>query len=265
MFLDFSNKSTWLNQVNPSFKLLLFVFLFVGLLFIDNIHFYLYFTIGLLIIYFLMTGFPIKWLLIFISPFFIIFLSSFISMALFGEGETLWYRFGMIHITQESFFRGIHLGLRGIIFGFLGLIFALTTKPVMFFYSTMQQYRLKPKLAYSFMAAIRLLPMVAEEVYVLKQALKVRGVIFPKGISGFYQRLKYYSVPILAQSIRRAHRIAIAMEAKQFDGNAKRTYYYQSGYSYHDIWFCLLLLGGIMICFFLQNNFTFLPVERVIN
>lgn len=61
------------------------------------------------------------------------------------------------------------------------------------------------------MASIRILPIIVEEIIVLKKALKVRGYVFSQGIKGFFERMNRYSIPILAQSIRRAHRIAIAM------------------------------------------------------
>ncbi len=53
---------------------------------------------------------------------------------------------------------------------------ALTTKPVYLFYSLMQQVNMKPKYVYSFMAAIRLIPLMIEEMKTLHHALKVRGV-----------------------------------------------------------------------------------------
>ncbi|SER11149.1 energy-coupling factor transport system permease protein [Gracilibacillus ureilyticus] len=265
MSWELSSKQTWLHHVNPSIKLILLVVVFVGLLLIDYIHFHLYFVIGLSFIYFFMTGYSYKWLLLFTLPFIVIFISSFTSMAFFGEGDKTLYQFGLFHITEESLYRGLHLGIRSIIFGLLGLIFALTTKPVSLFYSTMQQYKLKPKIAYSFMAAIRLLPMIAEEVNTLRQAMKVRGVTFSHTISGIYERIRYYAVPILAQSIRRAHRMSIAMEAKQFNGNRGRTYYYQIKYGREDLFFCILLICGITVCYYLQTNFSFLPVERVLH
>src|SRR5690625_7111529 len=46
------------------------------------------------------------------------------------------------HITEESFFRGLHLGIRTVSFGLLGLVFALTTTPVQLFYSDRKSTRL---------------------------------------------------------------------------------------------------------------------------
>ena len=86
--------------------------------------------------------------------------------------------------------------------------------------------------------------MVWEEYVIRRQALKVRGVRPIRGIRGMVNRAGLYVVP-LAQSIRRAHRVAAAMEAKQFDGDQakSRTYYYPSRYSRYD----LLVIGLLAV------------------
>lgn len=104
----------------------------------------------------------------------------------FGKGETTWWEWGLIHITEESFYRGLHLGFRALIFALLGLMFSLTTRPVFLFYSLMQQLKLKPKYAYSFMAGIRLIPIMIEEFQTIRQAMIVRGVEQRKGLANFF-------------------------------------------------------------------------------
>ncbi len=209
----------------------------------------------------MLAGHSLKLISLLAIPFVIIFISSATSMMFFGEGQTTWYKMGLIHITEESFYRGIHLGLRGILFGLLGLLFALTTRPVLLLYSAMQDLKLKPKYAYAFMTAINLLPIMVNEFQTLRNALKVRGVTYNKGIRGLYQRMKHYSIPLLAQSIRRAHRTAIAMEAKQFSN--RRTYYYNVKYSYYDLYFIILITGLVVISFWLSTFFPVLPIDNV--
>ncbi len=246
-------------------KFIIFVGLFIGLLLIHNPNILFYTCIGLLLVYFLLTGYPFVLLLLFASPFLIIFLSSTITMMLFGEGQTTLFQYGVIHVTEESFYRGIHLGMRSIVFGLLGLLFALTTRPVSMFYSMMQQLKLPPKIAYSFMTAIRLLPMIAEEFSHLKKGLKIRGMEYKKGIHGFYQKIQLFTIPVLAQSIRRAYRIAIAMEAKQFTGNRDRTFYYQIGFTRYDTYFVIFLLATLLITFYMSEQLPILQVKDVLS
>lgn len=209
------------------------------------------------------SGHPWKRVLLFSIPFVIIFISTSTSMIFFGKGETTWFRWGLVHITEESFYRGIHLGFRALSFASVGLMFALTTRPVLLFYSLMQQLKLPPKFAYSFMAAIRLFPIMLEEFQTLRYALKVRGVSAEKGLRGFYQKLKFFSIPMLAQSIRRAQRIAIAMEAKRFSNSQKRTYFYQIGYSRYDLFFILYLLLAIPLAYWVSNQWPYFNILDV--
>ncbi|MNQ96452.1 putative HMP/thiamine permease protein YkoC [compost metagenome] len=104
----------------------------------------------------------------------------------------------------------------------------------------MQQWKVAPKYAYSFLAAMRMLPVILEELQTLRYALKVRG----KGqrrnpLTSWYTTMRMIAIPLLAQSIRRAHRTAVAMEAKRFSMSRTRTYYYVSTYSRLDVYYVL--------------------------
>lgn len=263
MQLDFSYKETWLHKVNPSFKFIFTVLLFISVLFIHNINVVINFMIGTLLLYMVWTGHPWKRLLIISIPFLFIFLTSSTSMIFFGKGEITWFKLGLVHITEESFFRGLHLGFRGIIFATLGIVFSLTTRPVYLFYSFMQQLKLKPKYAYSFMAAVRLIPIMIEEFQTLRYALKVRGVHDQKGVVSFFKKMKSYAIPMLSQSIRRAHRIAIAMEAKRFSNTTQRTFFYHLSYSKFDLFFLGYFILIIPIAYYTAMNFPYFPIEDV--
>lgn len=216
MQLTFPFRETWLHRVNPSLKLLVSLALFVVLILIHNLSVTINLTIGLIVLLIFWSGHPYKRLLLYTSPFLLIFISTSTGMIMFGEGTTTWWKYGMIHITEESFFRGVHLGFRGISMATAGLLIGLTSKPVYLFYSLMQQWKLPPKYAYSFLAAMRMLPLLLEEFQTLRHALKVRGVRSSYTPKGFYLTIRRFSIPLLAQSIRRAQRTAIAMESKRF-------------------------------------------------
>jgi energy-coupling factor transport system permease protein len=72
--------------------------------------------------------------------------------------------------------------------------------------------------------------------------------------------MKAYSIPLLSGSIRRAHRIAVAMEAKRFTDTRDRTYFYEFGFSKKDhgfiLYFIILLLAG----FYLSIQFPLVSI-----
>jgi energy-coupling factor transport system permease protein len=256
-------KETWLYKINPTLKLAIMILLFVEVLFIHNVNTMLNLTILISIVFFLFNGFQTKKVILFMIPFLLIFISTSSSMIMFGKGDTTWFKWGLIHITEESFFRGIHIGLRALMFAFLGLTFSLTTKPVLLFYSLMQQVKLSPKYAYSFLAGYRLIPIMLEEFQVIHGALKVRGLHRQRGMSAIPVKFKAYSIPLLSQSIRRAFRIAVAMEAKKFTAVQSRTYYYQVGFSKVDILFVFIIIGLVGIAYLISIHFPYFPIQDV--
>ncbi|MEC0227110.1 energy-coupling factor transporter transmembrane component T family protein [Paenibacillus alba] len=238
MQISFVFRETWLHRVNPGVKLVLSILMFIVVVFTHNLNTMMYLTLGALLPLAFLSGHGAKRLFLYTSPFLLIFISSATGMMMFGNGETLWFEWGFIHITEESFYRGIHLGFRGLQVAAVGLLFSLTTRPVALFYAMMQQWKVAPKYAYSFLAAMRMLPLMLEEFQTLHYALKVRGKRKKSNLlTGWYTTLRMYAIPLLAQSIRRAHRTAVAMEAKRFSTGAKRTYYYLASYSILDIYY----------------------------
>lgn len=235
-------RETWMYRVNPACKLLVCISSFLVLLFTHRLDFALYQCVVYMGLLFGTSGYSFKRMLLFTLPFIAVFVSSSMTMILFGKGDTLWWSWGLLRITEESFYRGIHIGFKSLSCAASGLLFALTTKPTLLFYALMQRLRVPPKYAYSFMASFRLLPMIWEEIQIRKQALAVRGVKTGSGLRGWIQRLHHYAVPMLARSIRRAQRIAVAMEAKRFSMKQRaRTYYYPTSLSQWDVRLIILL------------------------
>ncbi|NUK28624.1 energy-coupling factor transporter transmembrane protein EcfT [Parageobacillus sp. VR-IP] len=252
-------RETWLHQTNPSLKLIVLLFLFLAVLFIHNPNVLINFSLALLLLFMFSTGYPWKFLLLLFLPFLLIFVSTASSMMMFGEGETTWFRWGLIHVTEESFLRGLHIGFRALSFAFLGLLFSLTTRPVRLFYSLMQQLKLKPKYAYSFLAAVRLLPIMLEEFQTVHNALKVRGT----ASHGWLEKMKRYAIPLLSQSIRRAQRIAVAMEAKRFSSSTERTFYYEIGFNKYDIALVALFAFVAAAAYYTGVHYPYIPVTDV--
>lgn len=242
-------RQTWLHRANPACKLVFMILLFLLTLFTHRLDFIFYQAILFIVLLFVLSGYELWKIALLVLPFLLMFISSSSTMILFGKGEEIWWSWGLIRISEESFFRGIHIGLKGVTFAAEGFLFVLTTSSVALFYALMQQMKLPPKYAYSFMASVRLLPMVWEELLIRRNALLIRGVRRPSGLRGLAAQARLYVVPLLSQSIRRAHRVAVAMEAKAFDSARPRTYYYHSAYSRYDLLVLLLLAAAVTLAF----------------
>lgn len=239
------DRETWLYRVNPALKFALFGSLLLITLFTRNLPFVSWLAVLFGILLYGFSGYPIRKLALLSIPLVISFASTAGTMILFGKGDAVWWQWGPLKISEESIQHGLLLGTKSLTFGFVGFTFLLTVQPVLFFYAMMQQFRLPSKYAYSFIASIRLLPVVVEEIQVRTNALKVRGITFSRGMKGWGERIQAYTVPLFAQSIRRAQRIAIAMEAKQYQMGAARTYFYPTSYSRMDAIFIGVIAAGV--------------------
>lgn len=245
------SKKTWLYQVNPAVKFAIFFTLFLVIFFNQHVTFTMNHMIISAILLYVFSGYPWRKLLLFSIPIILSFFSSTISMVLFGKGEIIWWQWGIIKISEESFFKGLLLGFKTASFGFLSLTFLLTTRPILLFYAFMQKFKLSPKYAYSFIASIRLMPIIVEEIMTRSNALKVRGIKFSKGFRGMFERMKYFTIPLFAQSIRRAQRLAVAMEAKRFQIGARRTFFYETPYTRWDGIFISVMISLFVIAYLL--------------
>ncbi|PIC79047.1 ABC transporter permease [Sporosarcina sp. P18a] len=253
MFNWFTPKrETWLFRVNPALKFIVFFAFLIITLVNQSLPFAISQAILYGILFYVFSGYSLKKLLLLSIPLVISFLSTGLTMLLFGKGETVLWQWGLFKISEESIQHALLLGSKSLSFGFVGFTFILTIQPILFFYAMMQQFRLPSKYAYSFIAAFRLIPAVTEELQIRRNALKVRNIQFSKGIKGVYARLQSYTVPLFAQSIRRAQRIAVAMEAKQYQMGAARTYYYPTRYNGIDVVFVLVMICSLSLAFLLS-------------
>jgi energy-coupling factor transport system permease protein len=118
---------------------------------------------------------------------------------------------------------GLGLGLRLLGIAFCGVLAFATTDPTDLADSLQQQARLSPRLAVGVLAAVRLLPILAAEWQILGMARRARGV--SAGWSPIAAaRLGFgMLLALLVGAVRRATRLATAMEARGFGSSECRT------------------------------------------
>jgi energy-coupling factor transport system permease protein len=122
-----------------------------------------------------------------------------------------------------DFSTGLALGLRLLGIALSGVIAIATTDPTDLADSLEQQARLSPRLAVGVLAALRMLPILAIEWQLLGMARRARGV--SAGLSPVTAaRLAFGKLlALLVGAVRRATRLALAMEARGFGTAPCRT------------------------------------------
>lgn len=204
-----------------------------------------------------------RWILIF-SPFLLLAV-SFAWMTMlhpsdaFSSGDVL-FSFWWFHVTTESFWTGVSLGLRSLSFAALSLLFILTTDSTKFMLSLMQQCKLPPKLTFGILAGYRFLPTFRYELQVLRQAHRIRGVGRATGVKERLHQFRRYAIPLLANAIRKAERVALAMESKGFTGDTDRTHYHEMTVCKRDWFFVSVFIGMFFLSVLLSYQLGFLNI-----
>lgn len=167
------------------------------------------------------------------------FLLVFWMMAAFGEGERTVWKWAWFNMTEESMNHGMTIALRMLGFVTYGLLFTSTTDLTLFIMSLIHQCRLSPKWAYGLLAGFRFIPLFQSELSQMKTAYKIRGYRPRNSWKAFLS----YSFPLFTQGIRKAERIAIAMEARGFTGTKDRTYYQMTSVEAKDVVYMVSLFS----------------------
>ncbi|MCS6847051.1 MAG: energy-coupling factor transporter transmembrane component T [Anaerolineae bacterium] len=151
----------------------------------------------------------------------------------------LLFALGPIQVYQGGLLFGVAIALRVFCLIALSLPFSLTTDSSDFIRALVQQWRLPYRVGYSAMAALRFVPMLQIELWVIQAAHRVRGVSDKGGLRAQYDRLKRYTVPLLATAIRQAERTALAMDGRAFGAFETRTYFKRMAFARRDVAFVL--------------------------
>ncbi|MDQ0352091.1 energy-coupling factor transport system permease protein [Alkalibacillus filiformis] len=253
-----------ISSINPTIKAgaILVPGVLLGLMF--DIFTPLVYLIFIIVVTFAFTDISLKrWLLIF-SPFVLFILSFSWTRMLYTsesfQGGSILFEFWYFQMTTEALMVSISLALRSLCFIALSLLFILTTDSTKLMLSLMQQLKLPPKITYGVLAGYRFLPTFRHELEILRQAHRIRGVGRAKGIKGRVQQFKRYSIPLLANAIRKAERVANAMESKGFTGDRNRTHYHEMKVRRRDWVFFGSMVGALFLTVFMSYYFGYLNI-----
>jgi energy-coupling factor transport system permease protein len=143
---------------------------------------------------------------------------------------------GPIRLTAPAVLAGVALACRVGAVAALGIAFALTTDTTRLVDALVQQARVPERFAYGALAAFQAVPRLAEDFVALREARRIRGLR-----TTWHPRIL---VGLLVLAIRRADRLAVAMDARGF-GSGPRTRYRVERWSLPDA--ALLGAGSVVL------------------
>lgn len=189
---------------------------------------------------------PLIWLILF----------TVILQVLFTSGQTIWFRFGPVVISQEGVLNGVFIFFRFVLIIFMSTILTLTTMPLSL--TDAIEYLLRPlnaikvpvhEIALMLSIALRFVPTLMDETEKIMNAQRARGIDFGEG--NIYQQMKAIVpllIPLFVSSFNRAEELATAMEARGYQGGEGRTKYRQLEWVSRDttVMVAFALLTGVL-------------------
>ncbi len=131
---------------------------------------------------------------------------------------------GPVRIAAESVSAGITIALRLAVIALVSLLVFATSDQTRLADSLVQQWHAPYRFAYGTLAALRIVPLLAADWTAVGAVQRLRG-LEPHGVrgrvAGFGRRL----LVLLVTAIRRAERMALAMDARGFDADLARGVY----------------------------------------
>lgn len=169
-----------------------------------------------------------------------VFIYPFVVSSPDGATTEILVSLGPLHVREAGLWVGAATGLRILALSVLSLLFVLTTETESFLRALVQTLGVPYQIGYSAMAAFRFAPMLQSDVERVRAAHTVRGVPDSNGIRDRLYRIRSYAIPLFVNTIRRAERTALAMDARVFGAFDDRTHYRTQSVGWRDVGFVIL-------------------------
>jgi energy-coupling factor transport system permease protein len=219
-----------LHRMDPRIKIILVLLFIVLIFFVKTFYGYIAIAafVALLII---STGVPVKYILRGLKPIFFIVILTFVLNTLMTPGENPLLKWKFISITKEGLKNASFLSIRLILLVIGSQLLTLTTSPlgltdgIEHLASPLKKIGFPAhEMAMMMTIALRFIPLLLTETDRIMKAQISRGADFETG--NLIQKAKSLVpllVPLFVSAFRRADDLALAMEARCYQGGAGRT------------------------------------------
>jgi energy-coupling factor transport system permease protein len=247
-------KDTWIHRLDPRVKLFFILsFVFVPLFFTK---FLFLAAIVVIILPFWLSAridvAPISGLIvaIFIFSFVAVIFATFYNYN--HPDQVVLFSIGPISATNIGLKSGLVLGLRAAIPAFVVLILICTTDPAELC-KAMMKLKMPLTVAFMMLGALRMFPLVTEEMSNIATAQTIRG-LKKKGIKNNFKAFQLAALPLLINSLRRSRTMGLAIESKGFGCRQWNEYYQDFSFNKIDyavtVFTVLLVVAAIVIRYY---------------
>lgn len=221
--------SSWIHKLDPRVKIMATILFIVALFVVDDFIGFGIAAAGLASVI-IISKVPLSFILRGLKPVFLIISFTLIINMFMIKGEVL-VSFWVLEITREGLRTAIFMAIRLILLIIGSSLLTLTTKPISL--TDGIEALLTPfkkigvpshDLAMMMTIALRFIPTLMEETDKIMKAQQARGADFESGnLMNRAKALIPILVPLFISAFRIAHDLAMAMEARCYGCDIKRT------------------------------------------
>ena len=219
---------SYIHLLDPRTKILAVIFIISGILFAQQFNAYLLVT-GFIMLIVYISAIPAKLVLRSLKPMWPIIVITILMHFFSTPGRTL-LELGVFKVTAEGIRQGLAMALRLVLLIVISSMLTYTTSPIRL--TDGMEYLLKPfkklglpthELALMMTIALRFIPTLLSEANKIVKAQTARGADFTTGnLFTRARNMVSLLVPLFISAFRRADELAIAMEARCYQGGDSR-------------------------------------------
>jgi energy-coupling factor transport system permease protein len=153
-----------------------------------------------------------------------------------------------VGFSTDGLWYGVTMGLKLGVFFACGILFLATTK-VEELATALRILKVPYYFGFTLTLAVRLVPVFFGATVAVHDAQRCRGLDFGRGTTG--TRLRQYGrlvVPVFLGALRRADRMAMALEIRGFNSGRTRTAYPRAAFGLGDA-LVLVVTGGVAVVY----------------
>lgn len=249
-----------IHRLDPRTKILIIFFYVIFVFFANNVYSYSLLTLFVAITV-LITFIPIRFIIKGLTPiWFLIVFTFLLHLFLTKEGPVAFEVFSF-KFHQGGIIMGLVISLRFMLLIFMTSLLTLTTTPIEI--TDAIESLLKPfkklkfpvhELALMMSISLRFIPTLMEETDKISKAQASRGVDFRTGkVKDRIKAIIPLLVPLFVSAFKRAEELAMAMEARGYQGGEGRSKLRELKYRRLDILAFIIFVAIIVALFIVRH------------
>lgn len=249
-----------IHRLDPRTKIIVIFFYVIVVFFANNVMSYGLLT-AFVVISIITTFIPLRFILKGLTPvWFLIVFTFLLHLFLTKEGPVV-FEILAIKFHLGGIIQGLVISLRFCLLILMTSLLTLTTTPIEI--TDAIESLLHPlkkikfpvhELALMMSISLRFIPTLMQETDKISKAQASRGVDFRTG--PFKERIKAIIpllVPLFVSAFKRAEELAMAMEARGYQGGEGRSKLRELAYKKRDLFIFILFVIVVIILFFVRN------------